>query len=190
MPNFSTHYNFDIIDLIFSSVSRVTLWEPFLTFYSWLQTASLFISLVLFLAMLYVSHRLSQIRKVERLALEKGTEKTEQSPSTRPEVKNPRWEHVKTLIQTEDEGNWRLAIIEADVMLEEMVARMQYPGETLGEQMKAIEKSDFNTIDNAWEAHKIRNNIAHQGSSYKLTRREARRAISLFESVFREFHLI
>jgi transposase len=60
----------------------------------------------------------------------------------------------------------------------------------MGERMKAIEKSDFNTIDDAWEAHKARNNIAHQGGGFALNQREARRIISLYERVFREFQLI
>ena len=61
---------------------------------------------------------------------------------------------------------------------------------TIGEKMKAIEKSDFLSIDLAWEAHKIRNSIAHIGSNFELNEREAKRAIALFETVFREFQII
>jgi hypothetical protein len=56
--------------------------------------------------------------------------------------------------------------------------------------MKSIEKSDFNSIDMAWEAHKIRNSIAHEGSDFLLNQREAKRVIGLYEIVFREFRYI
>ena len=103
---------------------------------------------------------------------------------------NERWERVQELVHSPDAGNWRLAILEADIMLTDIVARMGYSGERLGEQLKQVEKSDFTTLDKAWEAHKIRNTIAHEGGDFILTQREARRVIVLYEDVFREFHYI
>jgi hypothetical protein len=113
--------------------------------------------------------------------------------ATPTEFKNPvtdKWKQIVEWVESPNEANWRLAIIEADIMLDNLVASLHLPGDTMGERMKAIEKSDFNTIDDAWEAHKARNNIAHQGGGFALNQREARRIISLYERVFREFQLI
>lgn len=101
-----------------------------------------------------------------------------------------RWEHVLELLGSDNPNDWRLSILEADIMLDELVTKMGYRGETLGEKLKNIEKADFRTLDDAWEAHKIRNIIAHRGSDYVLTQREARRTIDLFARVFEEFHYI
>ncbi|MCR4274950.1 MAG: hypothetical protein NUW02_02795 [Candidatus Campbellbacteria bacterium] len=103
---------------------------------------------------------------------------------------NERWEQVEKLTASENPGDWRIAIIEADVLLEELLISMGYDGQTLGDRLKAIEKSDFTTLDEAWEAHKIRNRIAHQGSDFILTHREVKRVIDLFRTVFREFDYI
>jgi hypothetical protein len=103
---------------------------------------------------------------------------------------NERWERVTALIASDNPGDWRLAIMEADVMLDELVTDMQYHGETLGDKLKAIERSDFATLDSAWEAHKVRNTIAHRGSDFILTHREAKRVIGLFEQVFQEFDFV
>jgi len=65
-----------------------------------------------------------------------------------------------------------------------------YQGDTIAEKLKGIERSDFTTIDQAWDGHKIRNQIAHQGGDFRLTNREARRVAGLFEKVFKEFHFI
>lgn len=166
--------------------------EIFFTGFYWLQVVALFLSLFLLIGIIYSVIRINQIRKAERAAAgavsNKGVEREKFVPD--PLGSNPRWDHIKKLIDSNNEGDWRVAIIEADIMLADMVERMQYPGETLGEKLKGIEKSDFNTIDNAWEAHKIRNQIAHEGSDFNLTKREAKRAIALFESVFKEFRYI
>lgn len=104
--------------------------------------------------------------------------------------KSKRFLVVEKHMESENPAEWRLAIIEADALLEEMVKKMGYEGSTLGEMLKNIEPSDFTTINDAWEAHKIRNQIAHQGSSFLLTKREAKRAVQLYEKVFREFDII
>jgi hypothetical protein len=107
-----------------------------------------------------------------------------------PQEKNGRWERIIELINSANSSDWRLAIIEADVMLEDLLNSMGYHGESIGEMLKAVEVSDFLTLDAAWEAHKVRNKIAHSGSEFALNEREAKRVIALFESVFREFKII
>ncbi|MEK7606337.1 MAG: hypothetical protein AAB458_01970 [Patescibacteria group bacterium] len=104
--------------------------------------------------------------------------------------KNDKWEHVITLSTSENPGDWRIAILEADIMLDELVTSMGNHGDTLGEKLKGIEQSDFATLEMAWEAHKIRNRIAHHGSDFILTHREAKRVIDLYRQVFEEFDIV
>ena len=94
-------------------------------------------------------------------------------------------------LESTNPSDWRLAILEADIMLEEMVSAMpNLHGENLGERLRAVEASDFTTIDKAWEAHKVRNQIAHQGADFLLSEREARRVLMLYRDVFNEFRFI
>ena len=75
-------------------------------------------------------------------------------------------------------------------MLDEMLQRMGYRGESVGDKLKTIEESDFTSINEAWEAHKVRNQIAHRGSDFLITQREARRVADLYKRVFEEFRYI
>ncbi len=104
--------------------------------------------------------------------------------------KNNRWIHIQELIKSYNANDWRQAIIEADIMLEEMLDKMGYDGITIGDKLKNVEKSDFVTLDKAWSAHRVRNQIAHDGSAFKLHRDVAERTIKDFEEVFREFYYI
>lgn len=101
-----------------------------------------------------------------------------------------RWENIMKNVSLESESSWRIAIIEADVILDELLDKLGLPGNTMSDKLKAVEKSDFNTIDLAWEGHKVRNMIAHEGVNFRLNQREARLIISLYEAVFKEFYLI
>lgn len=105
-------------------------------------------------------------------------------------VSNKRWQKILEYIDSENESDWRLAILEADVILYEMLEKMGYHGETVSDKLRGVEKSDFLTVEKAWEAHKVRNVIAHEGGDFVLSNREARRAVSLYEEVFKEFRFI
>lgn len=103
---------------------------------------------------------------------------------------NAVWREVEQKINSVNPSDWRLAIIEADVLLDEMLEQMGLPGDHLGERLKAADRSFFNTLDEAWQAHKVRNIIAHQGSSYQLAYNEAKKTVDLYRRVFEEFYFI
>lgn len=149
---------------------------------------SMILSLIFLSGIIYCVMKIKEIEQETHAVLyPKILNGTSQSLS---DIKNARWEKVLKDVASDNPNDWRHAIIEADVMLDEMVSGMGYHGDTLGEKMKAIEPSDFATIENAWEAHKIRNMIAHGGSGYELSARDAKRAIHLYRTVFEEFKFI
>jgi len=101
-----------------------------------------------------------------------------------------RWEVVENHINSNTPGEWRLAVIEADSILDDVIKKQGYEGESLGERLKAIDPSDLSNIQSAWEAHRVRNKIAHEGQGFQLDHREAKRIIGLYEKVFKEFKYI
>lgn len=112
-----------------------------------------------------------------------------ESLKPQPVVKNKTWEKIVDLMSSDNPNDWKLAVIEADKMLEQVVSTFAVPGDNLGEKMKNIEKGDFLNLDSAWMAHKVRNRIAHE-HNFHLGQREARLAIGNYEKVFREFDFI
>ena len=97
-----------------------------------------------------------------------------------------RWNDVRQLIESASPNDWRQAIIESDIILDDMLNRLGYVGQSIGEKLKTADPAKFHTLQEAWEAHKVRNEIAHQGSSYPLTDHIAYRTILHYENVFRE----
>lgn len=152
--------------------------------WAYLTLVSIVISLVLIALTVYAANKGREVRRLEEARFHT------EGALFEVERKNARWEQILAHVNSDNPNDWRLAIIEADIILDELVKNMGYHGETLGERMKGIEQSDFTSIEAAWEAHKIRNRIAHSGSDFILTQRETRRVISLFEQVFKEFEYI
>ncbi|MFA5942218.1 MAG: hypothetical protein WC798_00890 [Candidatus Paceibacterota bacterium] len=103
---------------------------------------------------------------------------------------SPRWRHIESLVEGATASEWREAIIEADIMLDDLLTQQGYRGDGVGEKLKSVEPADFGALQDAWEAHKIRNQIAHEGSAFNLSETLARRTIAHYENVFREFGVI
>ncbi|MDD3531357.1 MAG: hypothetical protein PHV99_02085 [Candidatus Pacebacteria bacterium] len=103
---------------------------------------------------------------------------------------HPRWEHIQTLLEGAGMSEWREAIVEADIMLDNLLTKEGYTGAGVGEKLKSVDETEFKTLQDAWEAHKVRNQIAHQGSTFDLSQVVAQRTIARYENVFREFGVI
>ncbi len=99
-----------------------------------------------------------------------------------------RWAEIQSHMGEDNPNSWKIAIIEADIFLESVLTDNGYVGGTIGEKLKGANTASFTTIQDAWEAHKVRNEIAHAGQNdYILTRRVAQETLMRFERVFREF---
>lgn len=100
------------------------------------------------------------------------------------------WQEIEHHLISNDPKAWRLAIIEADIMLEETLTNAGYVGPTVGDKLKSANASSFTTLEDAWEAHKVRNQIAHEGNDFVLTKRLAQDTMKRYERVFREFGIL
>lgn len=178
-------------DLSFFGYPIDNLWQAFKSWIPVLRIISFALTGVMIFGMVVISQLRGTIWMQDRTAY---------YPETSPpisddgvEAKNPladRWKMILEHVESEHPSDWRLAIIEADIMLAELLDILQLHGDTMGDKLKAVEKSDFLTIDEAWEAHKIRNRLAHEGSEFLINQREARRVIGLYQKVFEEFEMI
>ena len=96
-----------------------------------------------------------------------------------------KWEEITHHAESNKEAEWKFAIIEADKLVDDILKSASYPGDSMGERLMNIEKGQLLSLDGLWEAHKIRNKLAHD-VSYFLRYAEARRAIALYEVALKE----
>jgi hypothetical protein len=101
-----------------------------------------------------------------------------------------RWRKILAMVDSTNQNDWRQAIIESDIILDEILSRANYPGMDLGSKIRSATSADFKTVDMAGEAHGVRNKIAHDGINFPLSQHEAKRVINLYRQVFEEFLFI
>ena len=153
---------------------------------------------IFFIAIIiYVTIRMFEIRKKERMHLHHEIEEYAHNQALKEKkaqeegiFKNERWKKVLDYLFSINENDWKLAVIEADSMLFDLFTQLGFKGDNLGDKLKEANQANFKNLNFAWEAHNIRNKIAHEGSSFELSLHEAKRVIALYEQIFQEFGYI
>lgn len=105
-------------------------------------------------------------------------------------IRNPKWELVEKYYNSGNQSDWRIAIIEADILLFEVLQTSGFKGETIGEMLKNSNTAQLQSLQIAWKSHLIRNRLAHEGASLQLTRHMVEEAIEGFRVVFNELNFI
>jgi|GEM_PF-1311088 len=148
--------------------------------------SSLGISLIFFV--LFVKYWLACTRIEEEMGKKRFEAEVAQLSETKKAIgKNARWLNVERLANSTSEGEWRRAIIEGDSILGDLLKARGFSGKDIGEQLSGATKTNFGTLDLAWEAHKLRNRIAHEGELFRITERDAQATIEMYRRVFEEF---
>lgn len=165
----------DVINLI------TTIWGVIVVL-SWIFSALFIFGLI------YAYIRGAQIGEVFLEILAEQEEKYEEIHHHGHQ--NGRWQDVLKHIESDRMNDWKLAIIEADILLEELLDKMGYVGTTVGDKLKGASPNSFSTVNQAWRAHMVRNRIAHEGADFDLSQKEAQETITQYKMVFEEFDAI
>lgn len=168
----------------------------FSSFVSLYKTILTLLALFFMTIIAYTSVRMFEIRKREHEYLHHEMEEFKHKAQEREEKKkkeasrNPRWNEVLQYISSPNQNDWKLAIIEADSILEDLLTDLGFEGDNLGEKLKNATQETFKDLTIAWEAHSIRNRVAHEGTAFELSSHEAKRVIALYERIFYDFGFI
>jgi len=90
------------------------------------------------------------------------------------------WEKIEKRLDTGLEAEAKLALIEADSLLNGVLKRMGYEGKSLGESLEKMTADTLSNLEEIRKVHKIRNNIIHD-PTYRLNLEEAKRALTIYE---------
>lgn len=169
------------------TASAPGVWENLFYHWSVYVTVSLFVSLLFIALIVYCVIRIEQIRYHERLAFANYAKSVETQNIPRTQA---RWQRILDEVQSGDEQDWRLAVLEADIMLNELLDTLGYKGETMSDKLRQVERADFQSVDAAWEAYRFRNRVAHEGAAMRLDKHDVDDAIGRYQRVFREFDFL
>lgn len=100
-----------------------------------------------------------------------------------------KWQKIQMRLESANEAEYKLAVVEADGMLSDILMRMGFRGETLGDRLKTLSTAILANLADVERAHEIRNSVAHN-PDYRLTLQEAQRTLAIYETAFTNLDLI
>ena len=93
------------------------------------------------------------------------------------------WNKILERLENGTESEVKLAVIEADDLLNNVLIRMGYSGESLGERLKQVSEVALPNKTQVIEAHMITGNIIHD-PDYRLKLTQARGILEVYRQAF------
>ncbi len=98
------------------------------------------------------------------------------------------WKTIKKRLNTRNEAQIKIALAEADKILDEILKAGAYPGENLEERLGYLTPEKITNSQELLEAHKIA--VRAKEEDFKITFEEAVNVLRVYQQSFREFGLI
>jgi len=90
------------------------------------------------------------------------------------------WKKILERMEKGVESEVKLAVIEAEDLLDDILKKLGYKGESFGERIKEMPRNLMPNIDDLQEAHKIHNNIIHD-PNYRLNLDQAKTILEIYK---------
>lgn len=99
-----------------------------------------------------------------------------------------RWEAIKDRLETGNASQYKVAVLEADALADEILGGIGYQGTTMADKFEQVRGGQLETKELLIEAHEARNQIIHD-SNLILSRDDAKRYLDYFQKFFDEVEL-
>lgn len=145
------------------------------------------VALAAFIA--FVARQKSIVRAKQGVATPVAVPETSTAPEGQAGMLAARWSAIVQHLESTREGDWKLAVLEADKLVEDALARAGFPGDSFGDRLTNIQPGTLRSLDGIWWAHKVRNRVAHE-IDYFLRYTEAKQVLGYFEAALVELNLL
>lgn len=107
-----------------------------------------------------------------------------------PKERSFKWDEIKKMTDSPNPSDWKVAVIEADSVVDKIFEKIGFKGDGLGEKLKSVEPSDFDSLQNIWDAHQVRKKITPAADGFELSQKEAKTALDKYEKALKELRYI
>ncbi len=146
----------------------------------------IFVSFFLFFHIIYLIYKLLKMQGRFRMYKDAFVKKT--PPPFRGEFAK-RWMKIEQRMDSMQEAEYKLAIIEADKIFDDLLKRIGCKGKDMHHRLKSIDHDLLPSINKVWRSHKVRNNIAHN-PDYHIGYDEAKIAIENYKDALKELRIL
>jgi len=101
----------------------------------------------------------------------------------------PKWKKIEKRLESEIEADLKLAVIEADELLNKAMEEIGYQGKDLTEKLEKVTEDVISNLEELKEARKVKEDII-QDPSYRLSKEEAKRVLKVYEKSLRDLQAL
>ncbi len=146
-----------------------------------LKAVSVALSLYFLVMIIVLASRIIKQNKKPIEALVKDQTISPEAELSRDEV----WQRLADQAQSEDENRVKMAIIEADQILDSLLVKKGIKGDDMGERLRQLDKNQLANLEAVWQAHKARNRIAHE-ADFRINNQQAKAIIEIFQKAVQD----
>jgi hypothetical protein len=106
-------------------------------------------------------------------------------PTLKSEALREHWQAILRKLESGGSEAMKIAIIEADSLVGDILQRLDYTGEHLADRLAKLSIEDFPSVEKLWQAHRIRNELVH-APGFEISPSHAEEIISVYESFLKE----
>jgi len=99
------------------------------------------------------------------------------------------WRKIITQSKANTPEARRLAIIDADALVDAFLKQVGYEGEHIADRLSQIIPGEMESLEGVWQAHRLRNNLVH-ASGVVATQAETRKALKNYENFLKELGVL
>lgn len=99
------------------------------------------------------------------------------------------WSQIVRRVKTNEMSNWKMAILEADKLLDDILKASGYRADTHDERIKQVMPEALSNIEQVREAHRVRNRVT-QEPDFTITKEEAIATLKIYKAAFQEYGLL
>ena len=119
----------------------------------------------------------------------KGPSREPHKPTMHDIVMRERWQSIVHKFHTGTPEASRLAIIEADALVDTALKNMRIEGEHLADRLSNLEDEEIKSMPKVWRAHRMRNDLVHT-PGFGIAPHDAERTMQDYEAFLREINVI
>ncbi|HAV11135.1 MAG TPA: hypothetical protein DCX32_01145 [Candidatus Moranbacteria bacterium] len=95
-----------------------------------------------------------------------------------------KWEKVKARLETESVSQYKVAILEADAIVDDILSKIGHKGNNMTERLEQLKPGQLDYQEELLEAHQTRNKIVHD-ESFRVDKELAEETIGIYEKFLR-----
>jgi hypothetical protein len=100
-----------------------------------------------------------------------------------------KWLKIRSRLESPEASQWKAAILEADALIDKVLASMGYAGKNLTERLEKIKPVQLPDYEGLKKAHQIRNKIV-QDKEFFVEKEKAEEILEIYAGILRNLEIL